>query len=76
MTYLDAAAKRSARRVAANGRASAARRDAAMLSVAQRVGHHGVANLIETARQRHSARITESYARDLLARAGYPNPKP
>lgn len=76
MTCLDAAAKRSARRVVANGRASTARLEAAVLSDARRFGHHGVANLIETVRQRHNARITEAWARDLLARAGYPNPKP
>ena len=76
MAYLDAAAKRSARRVANNGRASAARLEDAALSDARRFGHHGVANLIETVRQRHNARITEAFARDLLTRAGYPNPKP
>jgi hypothetical protein len=73
---LDNSARRSARRVKANAAASGARLDAALVSDARRFGHHGIANFLETVRQRHSAAITEAYARDLLSRGGYPNPKP
>lgn len=55
--------------------ASKERLDAACLDDARRFGHHGVANLIETIRQKEFAAITEEYARELLARAGYPSPK-
>lgn len=73
---MDAAAIRSRRRVAANARASAAHLDAELMIVARKLGHHGVTNFIAVARQRCSATITEEYARDLLARGGYPDPKP
>jgi hypothetical protein len=73
---LDNAARRSAHRVKDNAAASGARLDASLVASARRFGHHGVANFIETVRQFHNAAITESYARDLLSRGGYPNPKP
>lgn len=73
---LDNAARRSARRVQAAAAASGARLDAALVSDARRFGHHGLANFLETVRERHSAALTEAYARDLLARGGYSNPKP
>jgi hypothetical protein len=75
-TMLDRSARRSNRRVRSHAVASAARLDSALVSDARRFGHHGIANFIETARQRHSAAITETYARDVLSRGGYPNPKP
>jgi hypothetical protein len=73
---LDTAARRSSRRVKADAAASGARLDAALVSDARRFGHHGIANLVETVRQRHNVAVTEAYARDLLSRGGYPNPKP
>lgn len=56
--------------------ASKERLDAALVEDARRFGHHGVSNFIEIARQKEHAAITEDYARDLLARGGYPEPKP
>lgn len=48
-----------------------ARQDSELLNFARRIGHHGVANFIESVRQRCNMAITEEYARDLLSRAGY-----
>lgn len=56
--------------------ASKERLEAALMEDARRFGHHGVANLVEIARQREHAAITEDYARELLARVGYKEPKP
>lgn len=55
---------------------NAARVEAGMISDAKRFGHHGVNNLIETIRQIHKTTITEERARELLAKAGYGQPKP
>lgn len=55
--------------------ASKARLDNELVNFARAIGHHGVANFIESARQRCHVAITPEYARDLLARGGYPNPK-
>lgn len=74
--YNDAAANRSKRRVALAGRESAGRLDGELYQMAKAAGHHGVANFIEYARQRCKVAITPEYARELLARGGYPNPKP
>lgn len=49
-----------------------ARQDAYLLSDAKRFGHHGLANFIETVRQRHNMHLTREYACELLSRAGYP----
>ena len=73
---LDAPARRSRARVAANGAASAARLDGELLSIARKIGHHGVRNFVEYARQRCSVALTDEYARDLLSRGGYPDPRP
>lgn len=73
---LDNAARRSNRRVKADAAASRARLDDSLVASARRFGHHGVANFIETVRQFHSVAITDAYARELLARGGYPDPKP
>ena len=56
--------------------ASKGRLDAELASMAKATGHHGLANFIEYARQRCHCAITEDYARDLLSRGGYPEPKP
>jgi hypothetical protein len=72
---LDNAAKRSGARVRANAAASRDRLDSELVQIARKIGHHGIANFIEYARQRCSAAITGDYARDLLSRGGYPNPK-
>ena len=57
-------------------KASKERLDAELSQMAKKVGHHGVSNFIEYARQRCKTSVTEEYARDLLSRGGYPNPKP
>lgn len=72
----DNAARRSARRVKANAARSSAHLDAELVILARKVGHHGITNFIETVRQRCSAAITKTYAKDLLSRGGYTNPKP
>lgn len=56
--------------------ASKERLDAALANDARRFGHRGVAEFIEIVRQKQHATITETYARDLLARAGYQDPNP
>ena len=55
---------------------SKARLDTELVNFARAIGHHGVANFIESARQRCHVGITEDYARDLLSRGGYSEPKP
>ena len=55
--------------------ASKQRLDAELVGFARRIGHHGVANFIVAVRQYSNAAITPEYARDLLARGGYPDPK-
>ena len=60
----------------ANIAQSKARLDRELENFARAIGHHGVANFIESARQRCHTAITADYARDLLARAGHPAPKP
>lgn len=52
------------------------RLEALMINDARRFGHHGIANLIETIRQRHKVKITPGRARDLLRKAGFPDPRP
>lgn len=56
--------------------ASKAHLDTELRNVAKGIGHHGVANFIESVRQRCKCAITEDYARDLLSRGGYASPKP
>ena len=53
-----------------------ARQDAELVNFSRRIGHHGIANFIESVRQYAHMAITEDYAKDLLSRGGYPNPKP
>jgi hypothetical protein len=72
---MDNAARRSARRVKANAAASRERLDQSLVYAARKLGHHGVAAFILAAREFYSASITETYARELLARGGYPNPR-
>lgn len=55
---------------------SKANLDVELVECAKRTGHHGVKNFIEMVRQRCHCAITEEYARDILARGGYPAPKP
>jgi hypothetical protein len=50
-----------------------ARQDAVLLDFAKRIGHHGHADFVEAVRQRYNMGLTPEYAKDLLARAGYPN---
>ena len=69
---LDPAARRSARRVKAAADKSKAHLDAKLVIVARKVGQHGLRNFMETVRQRCNTSITETYARDLLSRGGYP----
>jgi len=55
--------------------ASKAHLDGELVNFARGIGHHGVADFIKATRQRCKTQITEDYARDILSRAGYPNPK-
>ncbi|AEI71130.1 hypothetical protein [EBPR siphovirus 5] len=52
-----------------------AHQDAEFLECAKKIGHHGVANFTEAMRQRANVSLTPEYARDLLSRAGFTNPK-
>lgn len=74
--YNDAAGNRSNCRVRAAKHDSAARLDAELVNYARKIGHHGVANFVEFVRQRTNAQIGDDYARDVLSRGGFQNPKP
>lgn len=70
---MDTAAMRSAKRQKIDAKAARERMDSALLNFAKAIGHHGAKNLIEAIRQRDNIAITDDYASDLLARAGFVN---
>jgi hypothetical protein len=45
--------------------------DIELLNFARKIGHYGLTNFIEAARQRCHTAITPEYAADLLNRAGF-----
>jgi hypothetical protein len=68
---MDDAARKSARRVAANGRRSAAHLETEARNVAKRIAHHGPANLVETMRQRANVNLNPQWAEDLCREYGW-----
>lgn len=54
----------------ARRKVSLADQDRELLAAARMFGHHGPANFVEVARQRHNMAITLEYASDLISRAG------